>query len=264
MISDAHLHSEYSTDGEFPLREMMERAISLGMDSLCITDHMDMDFPKDAFWLDTPSYVDEVLRLREEYRGKISLRLGVELGLQTHIVDIMRNYLKRYPFDFVIGSQHLVQGQDPYYRENFPDLSDEALYRLYFQELLKNVQSFSEFDVLGHLDYVVRYGYTKAKDYSYARYADEIDAILKLLIEKGCGLELNTGGIKYGLGFPNPHGDILKRYRQLGGEIITVGSDAHDPKYVGYWFLEAKELLKACGFTFYAEFSNRKPVFQKL
>ena len=101
---------------------------------------------------------------------------------------------------------------------------------------VQNVRIDGDFDVLGHLDYVVRYGIEQEKEYSYRKFADEIDEILKILIKRGKGLEINMAGLKYGLPFAHPHPDILKRYRELGGEIITVGSDAHRPEHIAYEF----------------------------
>ena len=122
----------------------------------------------------------------------------------------------------------------------------------------------SDFDVLGHIDYVVRYGKETAEHYSYRKYADEIDAILKKVLDMGKGIELNTGGYKYGLGFCNPHPDIIRRYRELGGEIITVGADAHCPEHIAYDFAKAKAVLEECGFRYYTVFEERKPVFRKI
>ena len=98
----------------------------------------------------------------------------------------------------------------------------------------------------------------------HRKFSEEIDAVLKKLIAEGKGLEMNLAGIKYGLGFPNPHPDVLKRYRELGGEIITIGADAHEPAHVAYEFEKATEILRECGFSYYAEFHGRKPVFQRI
>ena len=121
-----------------------------------------------------------------------------------------------------------------------------------------------DFDVLGHIDYIVRYGKRKEKFYTYEEVQDEIEEILKNLIATGRGLEVNTAGWKYGLKFCHPQPGIIKRYRELGGEIITIGSDAHLPEYVGYEFSRAEEVLRQCGFRYYAQFRNRKPEFIKL
>lgn len=184
--------------------------------------------------------------------------------MQSHLVRMQEEYVAMYPFDFVIGSMHLLHGQDPYDRKVFEGRTDAEVYEEYFLETLENVKRFSVFQTLGHLDYVVRYGARQAEEYSYSRYADIIDEILKILVQRGCGLELNTGGIKYGLGFPNPHPDILRRFRELGGDIVTVGADAHRPEHVGYAFEQVREYLKNAGFAYVAEFQGRKPEFIKI
>ena len=118
--------------------------------------------------------------------------------------------------------------------------------------------------MLGHIDYIVRYGKTKAATYSYKEHADIIDEILKYLIEHGKGIELNMAGFKYGLGFGHPHPDIIKRYKELGGEIITIGADGHKPEHIAYDFYRVSGILKACGFEKYTEFIERKPIFRQL
>lgn len=134
----------------------------------------------------------------------------------------------------MIGSSHVVNGIDPYYPAFYKGKTEHEAYTEYFESILDNLHSGADFDVYGHIDYVVRYGPDKNKYYSYERYADIIDAILKEIISQGKGIELNTAGFKYGLGHPNPTEDVLKRYHELGGEIITVGADAHKPEHVAY------------------------------
>ena len=143
-------------------------------------------------------------------------------------------------------------------------MTDEEMYREYFQSTLETVKKVQCFQSLGHLDYIVRYGYTREKDYSYHKYADIIDEILKELIRKEIALEINTGGLKCGLGFTNPHPDILKRYRELGGTMVTVGSDAHRPEHVGYGFELLTQILTEAGFHYITQFSDRKPEFIKI
>ena len=122
------------------------------------------------------------------------------------------------------------------------------------------LEAYSNFDTFGHLDYVVRYGPNQNRDYTYQKYQEILDEILRTLIRKDIGLEINTGGYKYGLGTPNPCKDVIARYRELGGKIITFGSDAHDPVYLGYEMERAASLAKACGFRSYFIFRNRKPI----
>ncbi len=183
------------------------------------------------------------------------------MGLQPHLVELNNAVTAKYPFDFVIGSSHVVHGVDPYYPVYYEGRTEDEGYREYFESILENVNTNADFDVYGHLDYVVRYGPNKNTNYSYKKYADIIDEILRILIVKGKGIEINTGGFKAGLGHPNPCEDILLRYKELGGEIITIGADAHVPEYVGYEFDKAMTILKNAGFRYYNVFTKRKSNF---
>ncbi len=263
MLADCHMHTCFSQDSDSPVKDMIDQAIRLGMDRICITDHYDMDFPQGEFQLDTKAYWENIQAWKERYRGRLEICLGVELGLQPHLAGRIQAYLRQYPFDFVIGSVHLLEGKDPYYRQDF-DLSDQELYQRYFACTLENVRAAEGFHALGHLDYVVRYGYSREREYTYNKYAQWIDPILRELIHKGIALEVNSGGLKYGLGFPNPHPDILRRYRQLGGEMVTVGSDAHRPEHVGYGFDGLPDLLRETGFSYLTLFREGKPEYVKL
>lgn len=262
MLADCHLHTEFSTDSETPMRAQAERALELGIPAICVTDHMDMDYPQGEFWLDTDRYMEAVRRLQEEYRGRLEIGFGVELGLMEHLRARQEEYLKKYPFDFVIGSVHLIHGEDPYNGELFRKYGDEEVFREYFRLSHRLLADSPSIQSWGHLDYVVRYG-QNPEVYSYRKYADEIDAVLKLLLEKGIALEVNTAGFRT-LGRTNPEPDVLRRYRELGGELITVGSDGHQPEYLGYRFRETEELLRSCGFSYYAVFRQRKPEFIKI
>ena len=267
-ISDYHIHSCFSIDSKNEPREIIEEAISKGLKTICITDHNDKDYPFHYCYsdpvFDMEEYHHTLSALQEEFRGRIDLRIGVEIGLQPHLVEYFNAFTSAYPLDYILGSVHVVNGMDPYSREIFINRTDEDVYAEAFLVTLNNIQSDTDFDVLGHLDYVTRYGTYQDRDYSYAKFADYIDGILQKLIADGRGLELNTAGFKHGLPYAHPHSDILKRYRELGGEIITVGSDAHRPGQVAYEFDQAKEILLACGFAYYTEFKDRKPYFCKI
>lgn len=274
--ADMHMHTWFSTDSEACPRDMADEAVRKGLKTIYFTDHFDKD---DLEWgeegiFDVDAYFVEMQKLQEEYAGKLNIRIGIELGLRTYLKDYYEELTKKYPFDFVIGSVHNVpykkdaEGNilytDPAAEKLFTDRTDKEAYRLMMETTLENVRTSDCFQTLGHLDYVVRYGKSREKEYSYTDYADIIDEILKLLIEKEKGLEVNSAGLKYGLPFAHPHPDVLKRYRELGGEIITIGADAHKPEHIAYDFAKAEEILKSCGFKYYTEFFEQKPVFKQL
>ena len=274
--ADMHMHTWFSTDSEACPLDMADEAVRKGLKTICFTDHFDKD---DLEWgeegiFDVDAYFVEMQKLQEEYAGKLSIRIGIELGLRTYLKDYYEELTKKHPFDFVIGSVHNVpykkdaEGNilytDPAAEKLFTDRTDKEAYRLMMETTLENVRTSDCFQTLGHLDYVVRYGKSREKEYSYTDYADIIDEILKLLIEKEKGLEVNSAGLKYGLPFAHPHPDVLKRYRELGGEIITIGADAHKPEHIAYDFAKAEEILKSCGFKYYTEFFEQKPVFKQL
>ncbi len=265
MLCDFHLHTDFSGDSDTPAVSQIEMSIALGMARICITDHHDMDVVSPCdFHLDLPAYFPAMEKLRAAYQDRIRIEIGIELGLQNHIAPKLLQTSRQYPFDYIIGSCHFIDGFDPYFPEFFHGKTEAQAYRRFFEVTLSRVQTLDCFDSLGHLDYVVRYGPNKNRHYRYEDYRELIDAILLTLIRKGKALECNTGGFHYGLGHPNPCEEILRRYRELGGELLTVGSDAHTPERIGYDFQRARDLLKACGFSCYTVYHRRKPEFLPL
>lgn len=266
MFWDTHMHCNFSGDCGSTPESMIEAAISRGLLGICFTDHMDYDYPVQpenpiVFEFDPAEYGSTIHRLQHLYAGRLPILYGIELGLQPHLAHRHTQLLQEQPFDFVIGSSHVVHNRDPYYASYYEGRTESEAYLEYFESILENIQAFQDFDVYGHIDYVVRYGPNKNAFYSYQKYADVIDEILKQLAGLGKGIEVNTAGFKYGLGHPNPCEDILKRYHELGGEIVTLGADAHQPEQVAYNFARLPQILKTCGFSYYTIFKNRKAEF---
>ncbi len=265
ITADCHLHTTFSTDGESAPEDMIKKGIEKGLTVMCFTEHMDygVDYEEgpDAFQTDTETYYTTFCNMKEKYSGNINLFFGIELGLTPSITEFIRHYVKKYPFDFIIGSSHTVGGIDPYYSAFFEGRTEEEAYRLYFEAELACAKIFTDFDVYGHPDYVLRYGPSQNKNFTYQKYGDILDELMKTLIQNGKGIECNSSGFKFGMGHPLPHTDILKRYRELGGEIITIGSDAHKAEHIAHSFHLAEEALTRCGFRYYTVFENRKPVF---
>lgn len=263
MFWDQHMHCNFSGDSDALPEDMIKAGIAHGLSGICFTDHLDYDYPEEPniFLLDFDNYFKALSDLREKYADKISVNIGIELGLQPQAAGQNLAIAEKYSFDFIIGSSHVVNHMDPYYPEFFAERNEDEAYMEYFESVLENINSCVDFDVYGHIDYVVRYGPNKNAFYTYEKFKDIIDEILTQLISKGKGIEVNTGGFKYGLGHPNPTEDIIKRYWELGGEIITMGADAHVPEYVAYEFDKTAQIIKNCGFKYYTVFKNRKAEF---
>ena len=270
ITSDFHLHSSFSGDSTAPMEDMIRSAIAKGFRSLCFTEHMDMDYPisentpEGIFTVQTDSYLYELAKLKEAYSDKIKVLFGIELGVQPHLMRELARYARSYEFDFIIASTHVVQKEDTYYPSFYENRTDEEAYRMYFEELLVCLKAFSNFDVFGHIDYVIRYGTYRDRDYSYDKYADLFEKIIDRLLDMEKGIEINTGGLRKGLREAHPCNAFLRRYREKGGEIITVGSDAHTPEDLGADFDKAARILTDCGFRYYTTFDQRVPSFHKL
>ena len=267
--ADFHMHSYHSGDSDTPMEDQIRAALSLGLSSVCFTEHLDMDWPYQntpdlepgTFDLDLAAYRQEYLRLRDKYRDRLHIFYGVELGLQPHLGDRLGAFTADHPeFDFILGSTHVSRQMDPYYSIFFEGRTEEEAYRTYFTDSLLSLRAFHQIDSYGHMDYVVRYGPNQDRFYSYERYRDVIDPILELLLDHDIALEINTAGLSKGLSQCNPCTGIVRRYRQMGGRKITVGADAHAPAAVAAGFDTAAAILTEAGFDTYYTFEGRQAV----
>lgn len=263
--SDYHLHTSFSSDSTASMESMVQHGIALGLQTLCFTEHHDIDYPENPegfdFLLDLPSYRQKLFEIKEKYENQIEINYGIELGLMPTTLDACTDFARRDSFDFIIGSTHIVNQMDPYdsiYFETYPSKSGLTKY---LEDILTNVSAFHDYCVYGHLDYAARYIKDKNFQFHYQDYGDLIDEILKKIISDGKGIEVNTAGLKYGMSDPNPHHEILSRYLELGGEIITIGSDGHCPEHMAYDFAVLPDFLKSLGFRYYTIFRHQKPEF---
>lgn len=264
-FADYHTHTEYSGDSDAPMEQMIRRSVELGLMELVFTDHVDYDYADPVFEeIDYEDYVENFQKLKKKYYRYIKLLLGVEIGFQPHVANRIDTLCARYPFDFIIYSTHTADQQDFYTGAFFNGKKKEEAYQRYFENVLASLQNPAALDVYGHLDFIVRYGNYESKSLSYYDYPEIIDKILNTLIDNERGIEINTSGYRYGLQQMHPHKDIIQRYKKLGGEIITVGSDAHSPQDLCADFNEAYNLLRESGFKYITAFERRKPRFVKL
>ena len=276
MFADYHVHSEYSDDSTYPLEQVIRDAIGMGMDEICITDHVDYGIKKD--WdageeiayrgsqplanVDYPRYMAALRDMQSRYGDRIRIRVGLEVGIQTHTIPQFRALLTRYPLDFVILSIHQVENQEFWTQEFQRGCTQQEYNERYYEELLAVVQQYQGYSVLGHLDLITRYD--KQGVYPFERVRPLVEAILRRVIADGKGIEVNTSSHRYGLTDTTPSVAILQLYRELGGTILTIGSDSHAPAHLGTHIEEARALLRDLGFRQFCTFEQMQPVFHPL
>lgn len=283
MRTDYHVHTEFSDDSNYPMEQVIKDAITKGFDELCFTDHVDYGIKKD--WdepgemiyrkggagepdqmpvanVDYPVYYKTFQKMKELYQDKISLKFGLEFGMQAHTVEKYEKLFSRYPFDFIILSVHEIEDKE-FWDQGFQNgMTQQEYNERYYEEMLYLVQNYHNYSVLGHMDLITRYD--KAGVYSFEQLKPILTKILKIVITDGKGIEVNTSSHRYGLKDLTPSRDILKLYKELGGKIITIGSDSHKPEHLGAFVDETKEELKALGFEQICTFDKMKPVYHNL
>jgi len=265
-LYDFHVHSVYSNDTHpfATFINICDAAIEKGLKGICFTDHIDIDYPGIEDIFDLKDYCSELNSLIKIYDKRIEIYKGIELGLQPHLKQENKSYSSNYDIDFVLGSVHVV-GKKELYKGIFLEGRTEHEGILdYLDDLRLSINAFDDFDSLGHIDVVRRYLNNGENSFIYSIYKDYIADILECIINKNIGIEINTSGKRYGLRSFHPYPEILSLYKDLGGEIVTLGSDAHKPQDLGYAFDEALELLKSLNFKYYCIFKRRKPVFIKI
>lgn len=264
---DFHNHSFQSPDGENSVEDMVRQAIKLGMKYYTITDHLEINkFYDEEFLYEEPVRQSSVLLpvLKEKYKDQISLQYGVELGQPLHDMELTNRMLNSYNYDFIIGSCHMVRGYDDFYFLDYSEINPDFLLKLYFEELLE-MSEWGKFDSLGHLTYPLRYITGDKKiPIDMKQYDTIIDEIFRTLIKNEKGIEINTSGLRQNIGQTLPGYKYVKRFYDLGGRILTIGSDAHCCSDLGKGISVGIEIAKCAGFKEIACFKERKPEFIKI
>lgn len=265
---DFHIHSEYSMDSNSPMDKVAINAIEKKAKAICFTDHIDFDATVNKIDIQfrVPDYFKEITKMKYKYKDKLDIFTGVEIGMQPHLYKRYDELINKYPFDFVIMSIHTLNGIDIASDKIFQYATKdpEDIIMTYYETMLDAVKQYDNFDVLGHIDYIDRYFErqtgSKLDIKQYYIYEPIIEEILKVVIDKNKGIELNTAGLRTGLDYYNPKINILKLYKSLGGEIITMGSDAHHIDDLLYDFKKAERLLKQLGFKNIYIYRERKKI----
>lgn len=276
MFADYHVHSEFSNDSVYPLEEVIRDAIAMQMDEICFTDHVDYGAKVD--WdsgeeisycnglamvnVDYPAYVKQIGALQKQYGDRLTIRMGLEFGMQVHTISKFEALYQRYPFDFIILSVHQVEDKGFWSQEFQQGRTQKEYNERYYEELLHLVKRYQNYSVLGHLDLIVRYD--KAGIYPFSKVRHYVEEILAEVIKNGKGIEVNTSSHRYGLADATPSAEILKMYHDMGGRIVTLGSDSHAPAHLGTYMEETRTLLKSLGFRQFCTYDRMRPVFHEL
>ena len=283
MLADYHVHTEFSNDSIYPMEEVIKDAISLGIKDICFTDHVDYgpyrdwDDPRGIQYrpgdegepervaltnVDYKKYFSMIEKMREKYGEKIAIKAGLEFGVQTHTIPEYEKLFRSYPFDFIILSIHQAGDQEFWTNEYQSGRTQQEYNEDYYKELLSVVQNYHNYSVLGHMDLIVRYDSYGV--YPFEKLKPLLTEILKTVIADGKGIEVNTSNHRYGLSDMTPSRDILKLYKELGGTIITIGSDSHKKEHLGAYIDWAKEELRKLGYTQFCTFEKMQPIFHEL
>lgn len=262
---DYHVHSHFSSDCDFTMEEMIRGAIQNKLTEICFTDHVDYEYcdPSISFDVDYKAFDDTFFKLKSQYAHEISLKKGVEIGIQPHVIERSSKLVKEGAFDFVICSMHTCDQLDLYRGDFYHNRSPEEAWEKYLEEAIHCAKHFDDYSIFGHLDIPKRYN-EEAATAPMALFREYFDALFEILIAKGKGIEVNTSGFRNSFKAPLPTFEIIQWYKEAGGEIITLGSDSHSPDQPGFHFKETVEQLKTIGFDYICSFNDMKPEFQKI
>ena len=266
-MHDFHVHSSYSGDCKYCMETMVKGAIKANVKSIVFTDHIDYEYgsPDINFVFEIKDYLKDIMKLRNKYGNDVQILSGLEIGMQPYLNEKNNKLVQSHEFDFIIMSTHLVEGVEIHGGDFFKNKKKIDVFEKYYNEVLLNLNSFSNFDVVGHLNLIDRYINFKSNDpLNIGDYRDILKKVLEKIISMGKGIEINTSGYRYGINSCLPNIEIIKLYKELGGEIFTIGSDAHTPSDIGHNFDFTKALLKELGYTHMSMFKNRRNNFIKI
>ena len=269
-LFDGHNHCQFSFDGKKTTVELSSKAaIERGLGGIVFTDHCDLFVPQECIDqegehpqnFDIAGQQAEIDRVQALLGDQIRILKGIEIGIHERTHEQVKEILDHYSFDQVIASAHYVADTDPYYGGFFAGKDWKQAYSTYLETIYTEIQAIGDFDIVGHYDYVARYAPYPQNGLMYKDFSDHFDTLFRLLIENGKGLEINTKSCTGSKGRQTPvDHDVLIRYREMGGEIISLGSDSHSAIYVGEGFKEASEILRSLGFRWSSHYEKRQLV----
>ena len=266
-IVDLHVHTDNSFDGNHSATHFCEKAELMDLRAIAFTDHCEVDqFRGDsAYEKRIFQAFFEISKVRSAFRGKLLVLNGIELGQPVYDVETANSIVNRYDYDQIIGSVHNLRGgEDFYFMENLSMDEAEKLLKEYFNEII-NMLHWGNFDVLAHLTYPLRYFYSKSNlDIDLNKFKKQIDEILLLTAKSEKALEINTAALRQPLNKLSPEVDVLKRFKELGGKFLSVGSDAHYAEHLAADIDMAYSAALEAGFDSITFFEKRTPMQMKI
>ncbi len=257
---DYHTHTSFSDDSSARIEDMIDSAYYLGYSEIAITDHYDPMYPNRdlPFDLDFNAYHNKLNEMRKKYETRIKVVKGIEIGLQKKALSLCRNAALAFDYDFILASFHCAENKELYGGDFFKGRTLDQSYIAFYTYMHDCLIAYKDYSVIGHFNILDRYSSGIPRENVYF---DIIESILKLIIADGKGIEINTSSFRYGMGDRmTPALSIIRLYKSLGGEIITIGSDAHYPEDVGYKLDFLPEFLKSQGFKYITTFDNQLPI----
>jgi len=269
MTIDCHIHSDFSFDGRMTPNEACQAALhsNARLEGIAFVDHLDLDYPGyEDIIIDYNKYTSTMKAFQNDLKGNLAIIIGSEVGIQPDTLSKTCEIIGSLELDYILGSVHIIDHMDPGVEGYYDGKTSKECYSRYLQELVFLIRNFEYFDIMGHFDYIIRYAPYKDRSIKYRNHADIFDQIFRDLINRGKGFEINTGSYRDQIGRPAPEFDIdiLRRYKELGGELICLGSDSHKPEYIGYKFDFFKEIIKKAGINQLVHFIKHRPVFEQI
>ena len=256
---DYHVHSDLSVEAYSSVDAVCERAVEIGLTEIVFTEHYDTEPADQGYgFYNYEKSRGAVDRTRERFIDRLSVKLGVEVDYQPVYETQIAEFLDGKAYDYVLGARHWLDGA-LIGHDYFEGKTEEESYERYFESVLPLVES-GLFDVLAHIDLVKRHGTERYGTFDVEKWIERIEPILGKLVEKDMGLEINTSGVRQAPREPYPGVAVLKRFQELGGRILTIGSDAHRVEQVGVGLETGRRLTKEAGFTALTMFDRRKPI----
>ncbi len=258
LLVDSHVHSTFSADAVSTVDAMCEAAVSAELGGICFTDHVTFE-PRDECFgrLDFRQYRDAVQRASERWAGILDVGIGVEVDYDPRYREEIERFLLEHEVDFALGGVHWVDGLSAT-GEVFDRYGRDRSYRRYLQIVLDAVES-GLFDGIAHLDFLKRYAFERYGEFRFEAFLDEIGSIIRSMIDGGIALEINTSGLRRAVGETLPGLETVRLYRRLGGELVTLGSDAHRAEHLGFALSRALDLARTAGFAHTTVFRERRP-----